>query len=96
MALCKTSCRPKPVYTVSCCSIPTILPAGYAFSVQYIHHYPPYLEVVFSVCNLRALHAAILKDSLKIPQSQRTAQPNTNFVIQTPILILMPLVAEQG
>jgi hypothetical protein len=62
VALFKTSCRPKPVYTVSYCSILTIFPAGYSFSVQYIHHYPPYLEVVFSVCNLRALHAGILKD----------------------------------
>lgn len=68
-ALCKTSCRPKPVCTVSCCSIPNVLPAGYSFSVQYIHHYPPHLEVVFSVRNLRALPAVILKDSLKISQS---------------------------
>jgi hypothetical protein len=34
--------------------------------IQYIHSYPPYLEAVSSIRNLRTRHAAVTKDPLNM------------------------------
>jgi hypothetical protein len=34
--------------------------------IQYIHSYPPYLEAVFSISNLRTRHAVVTRDPLNM------------------------------
>jgi hypothetical protein len=40
--------------------------------IQYIRSYPPYLEAVSSIRNLRTRHAVVTRDPLNIGQSPTT------------------------